>query len=760
VALLGPGFASAAYDQGSQRQDQNQDRDQDDQSYQPQARTRQSQDRQPALSAQGQSRDMRLEQRIASTLRQQGFGEQGEIMILATGNRVILLGNVPDQRTKSGAEQATRQIASGQTVDNRLHVVARARRVPDSQLEKTITDRLPSGLSQDIQVQARDGTVTLQGQLDSWTQVADAIDAAFAAGASQVNSQFTVRGAGAMAREDAGDYPAYGYTPGQQRPRAPTARGPQEDMGRQTRGTPADLRLAQQVATQLRQQLPEQNIQLIQPQSIYVTVRQGTVTLHGYVQDSSQRQQAQQIVQSIQGVRNVRNDLSILSARGMAGQAGEPSERPEQGQRQDQSEWQGQTGQQQPGYGGMSRQGRSSAATAADRRLAQTIQQQLEDELPDANINVTASQGTVTLQGTVRSNSVKQEAEQIVQSVRGVQDVRNNLRVGSQGGFYPPQGYIPGQESPSQQGMGGQQGSKSQSQYGQSSGQQSQSQYGQSSRQQDFDSQSQYGQSGQMGGPQAGMSASDIALGQRIVQQLKQQLSAVQNIQVMRPDTIYIMAAQGTVMLHGFVQDRNISQQATQIARNIPGVRNVQSTLSLGGAAGQAFGFIPGEDQEDQQGADTSTQDAQRTPPTRQTGTREQAQAGTSQADLALAQQIAQRLRQQLTGIQNIQILRPGTIIVKVSGGTVTLDGFVPDNNTKQRAEQVAKSISGVQTVRNTLGISAGTGDDQAIGYIPPRSESRTQQDQDQQWEDQQEDQQDWNMDEDQFEEDQPNEDR
>ena len=209
--------------------------------------------------------------------------------------------------------------------------------------------------------------------------------------------------------------------------------------GRAQQATSTDLRLARQVADQLRQQLPQgQNVQPIQPQSIYVMVRQGTVTLHGYVQSSSQKQQAEQIVQSIQGVQNIQNDLTILSTRGTAGQGGGPME-------------------SQQGAGG------TSGQTSSDRRLAQAVQQQIQNQFPDANINVTASQGTITLRGTVQDDNAKQEAEQIAQSISGVQSVQNNLRVGSQGGSFQPQGYIPGQSSQSQQGQS-QQGMSSQDQ--------------------------------------------------------------------------------------------------------------------------------------------------------------------------------------------------------------------------------------------------------------------------------------------------------
>src|SRR4030042_2771088 len=81
-----------------------------------------------------------------------------------------------------------------------------------------------------------------------------------------------------------------------------------------------DMRRARQVAQQLQQELSaEQNVQVIEPQSIYVMVKQGMVMLHGYVQDNNRKRQAEQVARSIRGVRNVQNDLRILGGQATAG---------------------------------------------------------------------------------------------------------------------------------------------------------------------------------------------------------------------------------------------------------------------------------------------------------------------------------------------------------------------------------------------------------------------------------------------------------
>jgi osmotically-inducible protein OsmY len=192
----------------------------------------------------------------------------------------------------------------------------------------------------------------------------------------------------------------------------------------------------------------------------------------------------------------------------------------------------------------------------------------------------------------------------------------------------------------------------------------------------------------------------------------------------MRPGTIYVMASSGNVMLHGVITNPSIKQQANQIARAVPGVRNVTDSLRVvrGAGAYPSYGYVPG------QGAQTQY-------------IAESGQPTSSQSDMTLAQQVAVKLRQQLPGMYNVQIETPGTIYVKVSNGTVTLDGFVSNNDAKRNAEQIAKSISGVQNVKNSLSI---VGINETLGY-PPADEDQSA-NQNQQFDDQQFGNQDTNQ--------------
>jgi hypothetical protein len=55
--------------------------------------------------------------------------------------------------------------------------------------------------------------------------------------------------------------------------------------------------------------------------------------------------------------------------------------------------------------------------------------------------------------------------------------------------------------------------------------------------------------------------------------------------------------------------------------------------------------------------------------------------------------------------LQNDEELRTYAIDVKVSGGTTTLSGNVPDEDLKRRAGKLARSVNGVQNVINNIAV-------------------------------------------------------
>jgi BON domain len=73
--------------------------------------------------------------------------------------------------------------------------------------------------------------------------------------------------------------------------------------------------------------------------------------------------------------------------------------------------------------------------TRSDDRIREDVNDRLTDDwsLDASDIEVSVSGGEVTLSGTVNSRMDKRRAEDIAESVSGVRNVQNNLRVRQQG---------------------------------------------------------------------------------------------------------------------------------------------------------------------------------------------------------------------------------------------------------------------------------------------------------------------------------------
>jgi osmotically-inducible protein OsmY len=350
-------------------------------------------------------------------------------------------------------------------------------------VEQKLQQQLPQA---NINVSANKGAVTLQGSVDQQNQKQQAEQIAKSvSGVQSVQNQI-----------NAGDFPALGYIPGQDRQR--------QQMGQQQGGA-SDAVLAHRIAMQLQQQFGGgQVVHVMNPQAIYIHVSQGTVTLHGSAQDQNQVQQIEQAVQNIRGVQNVQNQLEVGG--------------------QQQYGWQ--TGQQQYGQQTGQQYGRQTGQqmSASDQKLAQQIEQKLQSQFSNANINVTVSQGTATLQGSVQDSSQKQRAEQIARSISGVQNIRNNLSVGGQAGDYPALGYIPGQESQAQQDTG-----------------------------------------------------TGISGDTQCIQMFKQGLTD-QNLQSMAQN-IYVTCNQGTMALYGYVNSDDEKNQLEKATKQVSGIKKVDNNL-------------------------------------------------------------------------------------------------------------------------------------------------------------------------------------
>ncbi len=67
----------------------------------------------------------------------------------------------------------------------------------------------------------------------------------------------------------------------------------------------------------------------------------------------------------------------------------------------------------------------------SDERIREDVCERLtmDHDVDASDIEVTVREGIVTLDGTVRQRHAKRIAEDICESVRGVRDVQNNIRV-------------------------------------------------------------------------------------------------------------------------------------------------------------------------------------------------------------------------------------------------------------------------------------------------------------------------------------------
>jgi len=368
-------------------------------------------------------RNQHLERQVAGRLRDQGLGRRGQLLVLAVGNRVILLGAVPDQDEKQQAEQISQQVSGVGQVDNRIVVFSQSRRKSDAQLQRDIQQqlsRLPNGTDQNIRVQARNGRITLRGQVNDWPSMADAIHAAFNAGASYIVSQITTGQMGrSYGRDTTDQYGQYGYqapedrTYGQDqqydrydrsRYQGDMDRGRTDQYGRTTgrdrwRQTSEDHRMERQLTSELRSDIQDL-------EDVTVLVAGNKVFIFGRAQSQSAKDQAASLAKEISGIQRVQNDLIVS--------AGET-------QRQD------------------------------DSTIQTNITEELQasPHLSDADrIRVNVRNGAATLSGQVDSFG---ELTAVIESTYqgGATSIRNRITIrgqptqgrDSEGGYYPSYGY-------------------------------------------------------------------------------------------------------------------------------------------------------------------------------------------------------------------------------------------------------------------------------------------------------------------------------
>lgn len=771
IAALIAGPGATAYSQQNRQLGQQLSQEQSQQQQYEQWQDRQSNQqrgRQSQRSAMSQQRDRQMERRVAQALRQGGFGEEGQILILATQDDVILLGSVPERNQIRQIEQTAQQAAGRRQIDVRLQVSDGRGQMSASQLEQRIQQQVRQGqpqLARQIDVRAQQGEVTLNGEMDNWHEMADVIEAAFAAGAERVTSRLSVSDEQQQQQQERERYQArrerydrqrqdserqydqqqfggqdFGWQQDRQYGRQYDQRQfdrsqdqyarrgaadrdrwydlegdrqyefeGQEQFGRQRQDRETEWQPAQryeqrtgrftqqQQSDQLERRIESELQQVRGAENVTVLASENEIHLFGRVRDEQTKQQIARTVKQAAQTQNVENKLMVS----------------EEGWRQQDD---------------------------------QTVEEDVQDEMwwspfVDADkLRVRANNGVVTLSGEVDDFG---EAAAAIENAYegGAKSVRNRLQVqgrqqmmareqqrqfAADRGYYPPYGYTPGRQDRFEQGQRDQwqQDDRSQQdqfgrQQGQFGSQRRQDRYDQQRdrqwQQEDRSQQDQPGrQQGQFGsqrqqdrydqprsrqwqqdrgqqqmrsGQRQQMSGSDRWLAQQIQRQLRQQTQGRQNVRVVDPQGIYVIASQGTVALFGSVQNENQKQQIEQAIQSVEGVQNVENNLNVEGQQQgrqqQRFG------RQDQQQWQSDQQQRQQ-----REQQRRQAQQQMSSSERQLAQQIEQKLQQQLP---------QADIFVSVNRSTATLHGSVQQQQDKQQAEKIAKSVQGVQDIQNQI---------------------------------------------------------
>jgi osmotically-inducible protein OsmY len=154
----------------------------------------------------------------------------------------------------------------------------------------------------------------------------------------------------------------------------------------------------------------------VKARKIDVTSHHGIVTLSGAVESNEEREQAVRLARETEGVRRVEDQLRVGAA---ALQAPAPVT--------------GAAAQAEPGPAAGSGAVTQSLAQerTSDAGITARVQSKffLDDRVKARGIAVSTSNGTVTLDGSVSSESERQHALSIARSVDGVQDVTDKLQV-------------------------------------------------------------------------------------------------------------------------------------------------------------------------------------------------------------------------------------------------------------------------------------------------------------------------------------------
>jgi osmotically-inducible protein OsmY len=226
-------------------------------------------------------------------------------------------------------------------------------------------------------------------------------------------------------------------------------------------------------------------------------------------------------------------------------------------------------------------------------------------------------------------------------------------------------------------------------------------------------------------------SVDDATLQQQVTQRLQSDAS-LKDIRVDVKD--------GVVVLEGTVPSKEERHRAKEMAKEVDGVRKVKEKVKVeANAASSAAAGTMGSTATSGMTSTTGTTGSQAcncpNSGTAQTGTSTQ-QPAASTASSGAQQQTGSaassssnasvEVTQVQNAIRNEPTLANSNVQVNVTNNTVMLNGTVPDEQTKQRAEQVARQSAPNQQIQNNIQVSSSSSASGTSGTTPAGTMNQT----------------------------------
>jgi osmotically-inducible protein OsmY len=382
-----------------------------------------------------QTEEARSDAGITTAVQARYYSEaavRGRDIDVTTSNGVVTLrGTVPDDQSRQQAENIARNVDGVSGVQNELRVETAGVRTDEAERRADagpvtrddrdrddgrvnagwLTTRIQAQYFTTTDVKGRnidvtstsDGVVTLRGEVENEQERRRAVEIAQNTdGAARVEDHLRVTGAVATTGRDADDA---------------------------TRDREAEARTTQPdgwVTTKIQAKYFMDGD--VRARDINVDTNNGVVTLRGTVRTESERRQAVALARNTDGVRNVQDQLTLDPTAGRDDRDRDDRDRDDRvaGDTRDRA-----AETTRDARDTTVATGREAGDRMGDGWITTKIQASyfLNTDIRGRDINVDTKNNIVTLNGVVRTEAEKQEAEQIAKETDGVTRVVNNLKV-------------------------------------------------------------------------------------------------------------------------------------------------------------------------------------------------------------------------------------------------------------------------------------------------------------------------------------------